>query len=322
MSQKVLGRLITVPLREYWADEARDFTRWLAQPDNLALLSDTLNMELELENTEVPVGPYKADMIARDNSSNMRVVIENQLEKTNHDHLGKILTYASGMDAAILIWIAREFSEEHRRALDFLNEKSAPNLQCYGLEIQLWRIGDSTPAPQFKVVSSPNEYTSEVKTEQAFGELSQTKALYLDFWIGFKQYCSLQKTTLTLRKPRPQHWFSIAIGRSKFQIALTASLQRKRIGCEIYLRGKSAKIAFNLLTRQRQEIEQITGALDWQELPNKQDCRIVLYRQGINLLEQQTWVDAYAWYKTNAEKFQQAFALPIKLLPNFEIEQP
>ena len=268
MVNKSLGRLEPVNLREYWQDEARDFTNWLAEERNLSLLSDDLGMDLELEGVEVAVGPYKADIVAHDISSDLRVVIENQLEKTNHDHLGKILTYASGLDASIMIWIAREFSEEHRRAFDFSNEQASPNLQCYGIEIELWKIGDFSPAPQFKIVSRPNEYTSEIKTDLISSNLTEAKALYLDLWNGFKKYCAEKGTTLKIRKPRPQQWFAIAVGRSKFQISLTASLQHQRIGCEIYIRGKNAKTAFKFLEEKKEQVEVTLGEIEWQELTN------------------------------------------------------
>jgi len=318
MSSKPLGRLESVSLREYWQDEARDFTKWLASDENLGLLSDTLGMELELEGVEVAVGPYKADIVARDVSSNTRVVIENQLEKTNHDHLGKIFTYASGLDAPVMIWIAREFSEEHRRALDFVNENASPELQCYGIEIQLWRIGNSVSAPQFKVVSSPNEYTSEIKADASSGELTEAKALYLDLWMGFREYCKEHGTNFKVRKPRPQHWFSIAVGKSKFQISLTASMQQKRMGCEVYLRGKNAKTAFRLLSEKKADIEAKTGALNWQELPEKQDCRIVLFKHEIDVRDRSNWSNAYSWYKEKAEIFYEAFAPIIRSLPDLE----
>lgn len=318
MTPNILGRLESVNLREYWQDEARDFTNWLAKEENLGLLSDTLGMELELEGVEVAVGAYKADIIARDATSDARVVIENQLEKTNHDHLGKIFTYASGLDATVMIWIAREFSEEHRRALDFVNEKASPELQCYGIEIQLWRIGDSAPAPQFKVVSSPNEYTSEIKSDPSSGELTEAKALYLDLWNGFKEFCQAEGTILKIRKPRPQHWFSIAVGRSKFQISLTASMQNRRVGCEIYMRGKNAKTAFKLLEVQKEQIENQTGVLDWQELPGKQDCRIALFKLDVDPRNRSAWIDVYRWYKENAEKFYKAFSPAIRTLPDLD----
>lgn len=321
MISKPLGRLEPVNLRNYWQDEARDFTNWLSGNENLGLLSDALSMDLELEGVEVPVGPYKADIVARDVSSDTRVVIENQLEKTNHDHLGKVLTYASGLDATIMIWIAKEFSEEHRRAFDFINEQASPNLQCYGIEIELWKIGDSSPAPQFKIVSRPNEYTSEIKTDLSSSDLTETKALYLDLWHGLKKHFAEKGTVLNIRKPRPQQWFAIAVGRSKFQISLTASTQHQRIGCEIYIRGKNAKTAFKLLIDKKEQIEQSIGQVDWQELPAKQDCRIVIYKYGIDIRDRNNWQDAYKWFKENAEKFHKTFSPIIRSLPDLGDEE-
>lgn len=320
MVNKLLGRLEGVTLRDYWQDEARDFTNWLAEEENLGLLSDTLGMELELEGVEVPVGPYKADIVVRDLSSDSRVIIENQLEKTNHDHLGKMLTYASGLDATIMVWIAKEFSEEHRRAFDFINEHSSPNLQCYGIEIELWKIGNSAPAPQFKIVSRPNEYTSEIKTDTSSGNLTEAKALYLDLWNDFKQYCAEKGTSLNIRKPRPQHWFTIAIGRSKFQISLTASIQNKRVGCEVYIRGKNAKAAFKLLEEKKEHIEKSLGKIEWQELPDKQDCRIVLYKYNVEIKDRADWQNTFGWYKENAEKFHKTFSPIIRSLPELDDE--
>lgn len=309
-----LGTLVPVDLRGHWLDEARNFTPWLAQEASLELLSTTLGMELELEGMEVPVGPYKADILARDTlSSDSKVVIENQLGKTDHDHLGKTITYASGLDANVIVWIAREFSEEHRRALDFLNENAAPDLRCFGIEIQLWKIDGSRPAPLFKVVSSPNDYTSIIRTERE--ELTDTKRLYLKFWSSFKEYCAREGTKLNLRKPRPQHWFSNAIGRSKFGLNLTASIQKHRIGCEIYIRGVNAGEAFHLLQQQKQAIEAETGQLVWMELPEGQDCRIVRYHSGMDLQDQSGWEEAHKWLKREAELFHMAFSERIKALP-------
>lgn len=320
MTDKKLGTLESVDLREYWIDEAQGFTPWLASEENLERLSTALGMELELEGLEVRVGPYKADIVARDISSDTKVIIENQLEKTNHDHLGKIITYASGLDAKVIIWIAKEFSEEHRRAIDYLNENVAPNLRLFGIEIQLWRIGNSPPAPMFKIVSSPNDYTSIIKSEEQ--ELTETKNLYLDFWSNFKNYCESQKTFLSIRKPRPQHWFSIAVGRSKFTISLTASVQKRRLACEIYMRGSNAKKAFRELLKDKTLIEGVTGSLEWQELPEGQDCRIVLYQHDIDISQKSNWENAFEWLKTKAELFHKAFSSRIKALviPEDELE--
>ncbi len=312
-----LGRLEPFDLKKLWSHEALAFTPWLARDENLELLSDTLGMDLELEGTEMFVGPYKADIVAQDISSNTRVIIENQLEKTNHDHLGKTLTYASGLDARVIIWIAREFTEEHRRALDFLNEVAAPNLRCFGIEMQLWRIGNSLPAPLFKVVSSPNDYSVAVKAEQEAG-LTPTQALYLDFWSAFKEYWHNHKTHPNLPKPYPQHWVNIAIGRANFTLTLTVSTQKQRLGCEIYLSGPNAKKAFNLLMAQQQQIEQATGPLEWRELPGKQDCRILIVQRSVDIRDHDVWQEAFQWLRQEALLFDKAFRPRIKALPSLD----
>ena len=302
--EKTLGQLKKVDLREFWTNESYDFTRWLAREENLEKLSTELGMELELEGTEVPVGPYKADIVAHDISSNRKVVIENQLEKTDHDHLGKIITYASGLSANTIIWIAKEFTEEHRRALDILNENAGPDLQIFGLEIKLFQIDESRPAPKFEPVSIPNEYAAMAKGEEP--ELSETKALYLEFWRGLSDYMASAKTFLPLRKARQQHWFTITVGRSRFQVSLTASLQKNRIGCEIYMRGPDAKKAFKLLENRKAEIEKLTGPLEWQYLHEGQDCRVAVYHAGVDISDKKNWSEAFRWLKDKAETFHKS----------------
>ena len=146
--------------------------------------------------------------------------------------------------------------------------------------------------------------------------MKEANALYLGLWNGFKQFCVEIGTFLKIRKPRPQHWFSISVGRSKFHISLTASTQHRRIGCEVYIRGKNAKAAFKLLEEKKGQIENITGALDWQELPNKQNCRIVLFKHEIDVRDRNNWQDTFKWFKDNAEKFHKAFSSQIRSLPD------
>lgn len=295
-----LGKLTRVELRDYWKDEARDFTPWLAKESNLELLSKELKMELEFEGREVPVGPYKADIVAKEIGRNVRVIIENQLDKTNHDHLGKILTYASGLDARILIWISPEFTEEHRGVLDFLNESVNPNLQIFGIEIRLWQIGNSMPAPQFLVVSRPNEYTESVG-------LTETEALYLKFWQGFRDYLESQNTFLPLTKPYPQNWYTFSIGRSECSLAPTITKQKKRMGCELYIGGVGAGKLFLAIEQRKEEVEDALGEIDWQELPDKQDCRIVQYEYGIEVSDENKWPSFFKWMKERSEEFHKVF---------------
>jgi hypothetical protein len=199
-----LGTLESVDLRQIWKDEAQDFTPWLGQGENLELLSKTLGLELEFEGMEIPVGPYRVDIVANETLTESRAIIENQLERTDHDHLGKVICYAAGLQAKIVIWIAREFTEEHRQAIDYLNQTGSGDLRLYAVQIRLLRIADSLPAPHFEIVSSPNEYRDTLKKDQ--GTPTGLAALYLEFWESFRDFCLKQDTNLNLRKPRRRHW--------------------------------------------------------------------------------------------------------------------
>ena len=153
MGTKTLGRLQKVELREAWTTESGDFTPWLAKEENLSLLGETIGIELELESQEKDVGPFRADILCKDTATDNWVLIENQLERTDHTHLGQLLTYAAGLNAVTIVWIAERFTAEHRAALDWLNEKTDEKINFFGLEIELWQIGDSPIAPKFNIIS-------------------------------------------------------------------------------------------------------------------------------------------------------------------------
>jgi len=174
MSDATLGRMKKVDVREVWKDEAGGFTPWLVKEDNLALLADTVGIELELEATEKDVGPFRADILCKDTVDGHWVLIENQLEKTDHTHLGQLLTYAAGLKAVTIVWIAKHFTEEHRAALDWLNEITDDRFNFFGLEIELWKIGESPTAPKFNMACKPNEWT---KATPPVGEITETVTL-------------------------------------------------------------------------------------------------------------------------------------------------
>jgi hypothetical protein len=148
-----LGRLEAVDIRAVWTDEAREFTPWLAGEANLKLLGDTIGLDLELEAQEKQVGPFRADIPCKDTVTGAWVLIENQLERTDHTHLGQLMTYAAGLDAVTIVWIAERFTDEHRAALDWLNHVTNGTVNFFGLETQVWRIGDSAMAPKFNIVT-------------------------------------------------------------------------------------------------------------------------------------------------------------------------
>ena len=181
-----LGKLESVDLREVWRNEADNFTPWLAKQENLDDLGETLGMQVEFQAREEAVGPYSADILCRDIDDDSYVVIENQLEETNHDHLGKLLTYAAHFKASTVVWVAKAFSEQHRAAIDWLNETSVEGTQFFALEIEVWRIGESAYAPKFNIVAKPNNWTRGGRSTVA--SLTETQRVQLEFWIGFEDH--------------------------------------------------------------------------------------------------------------------------------------
>jgi hypothetical protein len=309
-----LGRLNKIELRNQWKDEARDFTPWLATEENLQELSNAIGIDLELDDTEVYVGSFKADIVARDINSDRKVIIENQLEKTNHDHLGKTITYASGLDASVIIWIASKIRDEHQQAVDWLNENTTEDFGFFAVEMELWKIGDSLPAPKFNVVSRPNDWAKSVKQYTKDHSHSTTKTQQLEFWTSLYEYFDEVGSPLSLRSPNPRHWYSLSVGRSKFNISMTINTRDKRLGVEIYIRGENAKKAFGLLEKDKEGIESDLGVeLNWQLLPEGQDCRIILYKDG-DLFEKNQWQSYREWFKQWTEKFFSVFSPRIKRL--------
>lgn len=312
-----LGRLEKIDLREIWKTEAQDFTPWLAQDVNMAILADTLGLQLEVEAQERNVGPFRADILCKDLDDNSWVLIENQLERTDHGHLGQLLTYASGLTAVTIIWIAARFSDEHRSVLDWLNEITDEKFQFFGLEVELWRIGESPAAPKFNIVSKPNEWSRAVGRaskqieSQAITELKQTQ---LEYWTALNARMD-GHPYLRLRKPQPQHWTNYSIGRSGFVLAATLNSRERRIGVELDLENEDSTAYFHLLREEQDEIEQEIGAkLLWREIPNKTTSRIILYLDQADCTDRSDWPRQHAWLQDHAERFHQTFAERVRAL--------
>jgi hypothetical protein len=313
MSNTMLGRLIKEDLRTCWGDEARDFTPWLAQEENLALLGDALNLDLELEGIEQGVGPYRADMVCRDTASESLVLVENQLDDTDHRHLGQIFTYGAGLDAVTIVWIAARFTDEHRAALDWLNEITNKEVNFFGLEIELWRIGDSPLAPKFNIVSKPNEWTKSIVHPP--GELTATRELQLAYW---ERFCALVDQTakeIKSQTPRPRHWMNFAVGRSKFRLMTFANTRDRRVGVALVLTGPDAKAHFGLLQEQQEEIEDEIGtSLDWREMPDQKSSRIFLILDGTDPADREDWPRQHTWLVEKLRLFYRAFAPRVREL--------
>jgi hypothetical protein len=186
MTNRPLSRINKINPRDCWPHEALDFTPWLAEDDNIAHLSETLGLTgLTVEQTEVQVGPFRADILCREVGTEGYVLIENQLERTDHTHLGQIMTYAAGLDAAKIIWISPQFTEEHRAALDWLNSITGDNFHFFGIQLELWQIADSPLAPRFEIIAKPNDWTKLVRGGTGRSEnrnTSERAQAYAEWW--------------------------------------------------------------------------------------------------------------------------------------------
>lgn len=320
-----LGRLERVDARVVWANEATHFTPWLAQQENLALLGDAIGIELELEATEKSVGPFSADILCKDTADGNWVLIENQLERTDHKHLGQLITYASGLKAVTIVWIANPFTSEHRSALDWLNEITDSRFNFFGLEVELWRIGDSQVAPKFNVIAKPNDWSKTVSEGVSRVEseaLTETKELQLEYWSKFKEYADTNSKLIRATKPRPQHWMNMSLGRSGFNITAIASLWNAEtesystgeIRAQVEIHNKDAKQHFERLHAQHEEIDaELPFAIRWVNDPNKVSCKIVT-SQSVDLYNRDDWQNQFEWLLDKLEVMHRVFANRVRAL--------
>jgi hypothetical protein len=318
MSDKQLGRLQKVELREAWLSESSHFTPWLARCENLELLGEAIGIQLECEAQEKNVGPFRADILCKDTATDHWVLIENQLERTDHNHLGQLLTYAAGLEAVTIVWIAERFTDEHRAALDWLNQHTDEGINFFGLEVELWRIGTSPLAPKFNVVSKPNEWTRSVAESAKHlesGELSETKQMQKEFWAGFAQQLERFPGVLRPTKPLPQHWMNLAIGRAGFKLLATCNTRDGHIGACVVMRYDAAKTSFNAFKAQQAAIEKEFGeALEWEELPGKKESRIGVSWSDIDPTDRKRWSDYNLWLQKQLEQLHRVFSPRIRAL--------
>jgi len=305
-----LSKLKKVDLREEWQHEAADFTNWLAQDENLQLLSEEIGIDISLIQTEASVGKFSVDILAEEENTGRKIVVENQLETTNHDHLGKIITYASGFDAQIVIWIVKDVRDEHKQAVDWLNEHTDDKINIFAIRMELWQIGDSPYAPKFDVVSKPNDWAKAIKKSTTRSDLSDRRLMQLEFWTQFKEYSTTHGSTLRLRKAYPQHWYDISIGNSKSHLSLVVDADNGQIRCEFYI--PDSQPLFEALRKNKDAIEgKLAHDLEWMELEGKKASRVRAIR-GIDVENSENWEKGFQWLMGTAQQFQSVFAEQLK----------
>lgn len=292
-----LGKLEKIELREVWRHEALDFTRWLARKENIALLSKEIGIDIEVIETEMSVGRYNVDIYARDTESNKKIVIENQLENTNHDHLGKMLVYAAGLDADIAIWIVKDVNEEHRQAVEWLNDNSFEKINIFLVKVELWQIDNSPIAPKFQVICEPNNWAKVLK-QQSKENVSDLELKQMEYWQGFVDYAKSKDKTYISQRPSIYNWYVIRIGSSDYKIKLVHSVNSDMIRCQLEIFNDEI---YKKLEQYRTEIDNMINGLEWEYLEDRKVNRISCNNSSKDN------ASSYVWLLDMVDRFKEVF---------------
>ncbi len=283
-----LGKLKEVNIREVWPHEQFDFSKWLAQEENIQELGDTLNLSFTDIETEKFVGSYRCDILGKDELTGKVVLIENQLEPTNHDHLGKIITYASGLDASVVVWIVETARDEHASAIEWLNKHTSDDLAFFLVEVHAYTIGESLPAPYFKIIEQPNDFSKTVKSITKSGDLSAAQEARLDFWTRFNDVLEANGKPFNKRKATTDHWYEVAVGTSQGHISIDLVNKEHRVRIGLWISDN--KELFDELHNKKDEIEDAFGSeLVWDRLDNKKASIICTYLKNLDFKKQDNY---------------------------------
>ena len=339
MIQFDFGRLEQVELRTVWVSEDSDFASWISRSDSLAMLGEALNLELELENMEGWVTPSPRGVVCRTRGAGGYVVITNQLEHTDQSHLGQLLTYAAELKAVTMVWVAAQFTQEDQNTLNWLNEVTGSSIQFFGLEVELWRIGDSPLAPKFNVVCKPSgwtersptpnraetvtppppaapeddETTLEDQLQQVENELQLEyqlveNELQLEYWQALRKHLEDSGSFIRPGTPRSQNWMNFDVGHWRLRMTAFNNMRDGGIGVQLVIREGDAEVSYNTLYQQRGDIgAEIGDALEWRELPEHKQGQVMLRRYNADPTNRSQWPEQHEWFKDKLEAFDRAF---------------
>lgn len=276
-----ISRLQEVDIRKLWKHEQYDFSAWLAKEENIELLNEKIGLTLVDINTEAYVGSYRCDIVAVDETTGIRVIIENQLENSNHDHLGKIITYASGLDAKVIVWIVKEARDEHRSAIEWLNNNTVQDINFFLIELHAYQIGNSDYAPMFQIVEQPNDFIKEQKGKKSTDTMNKSQSERLEFWTQFNDHVINRGKPFPIRKAGTAHWYDVSIGTSEAKISIALVNKDSFISVELYIYDNKA--LFDKLYEEHDYIQKELGFdLNWYRLDNSKASRIQSKIDGLN----------------------------------------
>lgn len=290
-----IGKLESVDVRKLWVHEQYDFSAWLAKEANLSILGETLGISFTDVETEKFVGSYRCGIVAKDdNNKDKIVIIENQLERSDHDHLGKIITYASGLDASTIIWIVTNARTEHKSAIEWLNNNTISNITFFLIELKAYRIGDSLPAPKFEIAEMPNDFVKNANTKSGDKILNRSKAARYDFWTRLIEYSSnsveSMLSILKNRKANTDDWMSVSIGTSKAHLEIKLSDKDHCIRIVLYI--SDDKELYYLLENMKEDIEKdAEHPLIWRNFDSLKKSEIIFEIPGLNFDDDSNYDD-------------------------------
>jgi hypothetical protein len=290
-----LSQLEKVDLKQAWPHEALNFTPWLAEPKNLEMLGKEVGLNLVLEAVEKAVDTFSADILAKDIATDRWVVIENQLEKTDHSHLGQVLTYAAGLDAHTFIWIARDFREPHRAAIDYLNKISSPEYNFFGVQVELYRIAESPVAPVFRLVAKPNGWSKKMASDASGAQaISPQHIAWQEYWLGYIEFVSQQGAKVATQKPPGEGWCRIQqVVSGPTNAAVWAHKTSTSLRAVIWIQGLNADDLFAALFKMRSLIDSEVGMqLQWDPMEGKKSSMATV---SVALTSSMSKQDEYAW---------------------------
>ena len=283
-----LGKLKEIDIRTVWTHEQYDFSKWLATEENIRELGDVLSLSLTEIETEKFVGSYRCDIVCKDELTGKTVLIENQLEMTNHDHLGKIITYASGLDASVVVWVVASAREEHSSAIEWLNKHTNSDVDFFLIEVHAYTIGDSAPAPMFKVIEQPNDFAKSVKALARGGELNESQMKRLEFWNLLNDTLDQRGKPFNKHKASTDHWYTVAVGSSQCYISIDLVNKEHKIRVGLWIADN--KEMFDMFLSHKEEIETAFGEpLDWDRLDNKKASGFSTDIPGLNFNKQENY---------------------------------
>lgn len=314
------GRLEKVELRNAWQTEDRGFTPWLAKPENIEILSQEIGINLEVQGVEQNVGPFRADILCIDADSfdsdgKHYVLVENQLEITDHKHLGQLMTYAAGLDAVTLIWVASKFTEEHRAALDWLNRITDETFRFFGIEIELYRIGSSLPAPRFNIIAKPNDWSKEVKRTASGQKANEVNSARQEYWESLRKFAERRNSILKLKNSDRTYCGAFKFGKTGFGLDLGVPARKKTLEIYLWLSRENHKSNFDKLFSSCSEksFETFGRDLDWNRNDEGNSSTVVL-RKEADSSDRSDWENQFEWFVNNGERFAGFFKSEIERL--------